>query len=463
MSTTGAVRRTRLNRGDWPSHLLGVLLGAVGVIGYLQWAPGGLVRDGNWVGLDFHVYYQAALALGRGEDIYRAGISPPYIYPPLLAALVTPLTWLPATAATITWKLLQHAWLLGAGALLVHLLPGRVRLLAAGVLLLGGLTPIVRDEIRVGQVNSLILLLEVGALWLIARRGRQDRSEVPPALVGAGGLLALAAGIKVLPGLLVAYFWGRGPRLVAAVATGGFLLGQALLWLLTPATGDYWLIHFPALFGEANPNVDNQSFNAAIARALLPGFDPGLPSPQLADGAAARPALTWLANGGLLFATVGVLARAARRPGNTAPPALYLLAEAGLVLITIHLVSGSTWLHHLVDLAVPLTALLGVGGWTLGIGNRALLDRRALLPPAGVALALALLIPRPATWIGWVAGLAPGNSLAVWLAGNMPLWVMLGLWTGIAALILQTQSSARPPDQQSVVGRGDARSDAADH
>jgi hypothetical protein len=444
MSTTGAIRRSLINREDWLIHALGLLLGAVGIGGYLQWATGGgLVRGGNWVGLDFHVYYQAALALSRGEDIYRAGISPPYIYPPLLAALVVPLTGLSATAATITWKLLQHAWLVGAGALLVSLLPGRTRLLAAGLLLLGGLTPIVRDEIHVGQVNSLILLLEVGALLLVTRSW-WDRSEVPPAHVGAGSLLALATSIKVLPGLLVAYFWGRGPRLVAAVATGGFLLLQALLWLLTPATGDYWLVHFPALFGEANPNVDNQSFNAAIARALLPGFDPGLPSPQLAGGAALRPALTWLANSGLLLATILVLARAARMPWLATLPAPYLPAQAGLVLITTHLVSGSTWLHHLVDLAVPLTALLGIGGWGLGVGDGRLLNRRAMLSLIGVALALGLLIPRPATWVGWAAALAPGNSLAVWLASNVPLWVMLGLWAWLAVAILRSQAGHAP-------------------
>src|SRR5438876_92479 len=64
------------------------LLGAVGVIGYVLWAVnGGLVREGNWVGVDFHVYYMAAKALGQGQNIYDVGISPPYVYPPLLAVL----------------------------------------------------------------------------------------------------------------------------------------------------------------------------------------------------------------------------------------------------------------------------------------------------------------------------------------------------------------------------------------
>jgi hypothetical protein len=400
----------------------------VGTGGYLQWATtGGLVRNGNWVGLDFHVYYTAALVLHRGEDIYRAGISPLYIYPPLLAALVVPLTLLPPITATIVWKLLQHAGLLLAGGLLVSLLPARVRPLAAGVLLLGGLTPVVQDELQLGEVNSLILLLESGAIWLLARQGHDRQRAITPLLAGAGILLGLATGIKVLPVLLVAYFWLRGPRGVALVATASFLLLQVVSLILTPATADYWLIHFPALFGESYAGVDNQSLTAAISRALLPGADPGLPITQLTDGAAWRPALTALANG-LLLATGAVLIRAARRPTD-AEHSWYrvrLLGEVGLVLLTTHLISGSTWLHHLVDLAVPLAALLG--GWWLvrAEGNAA--GRAAPVLLLVVGGVLALLLPRPAAWVGWAAGLAPDNAGLAWLASNIPLWTMLGLW-----------------------------------
>jgi hypothetical protein len=36
-------------------------MSVVGIGGYLNWiASGVLVREGNWIGLDFHVYYQAA-------------------------------------------------------------------------------------------------------------------------------------------------------------------------------------------------------------------------------------------------------------------------------------------------------------------------------------------------------------------------------------------------------------------
>src|SRR5690348_1728351 len=87
-------------------RVIGVLLACAGVVGYALWlASGVLVKEGNWVGVDFHVYYTAAHVLEQGQDIYTAGISPPYVYPPLLAILTLPLAALPVNAATIIWKL----------------------------------------------------------------------------------------------------------------------------------------------------------------------------------------------------------------------------------------------------------------------------------------------------------------------------------------------------------------------
>src|SRR5205814_516969 len=112
-----------------------------------------------------------------------------------------------------------------------------------------------QDEIQVGESNSLVLALIMGAGWLVARMDRGPDGEpnaagrfaparfmtaemtaITPAALGAGALLALAASIKVLPVLLIAYFWWRGPRNVAALATLGFLLLQGVLFVLTPST-----------------------------------------------------------------------------------------------------------------------------------------------------------------------------------------------------------------------------------
>jgi hypothetical protein len=442
-------------------RLAGWITGAVGVGGYVFWAAaGGLVREGNWVGVDFRVYYQAAQVLSRGGDIYGAGISPPYVYPPLLAALIVPLTALSQTDAIIFWKLLQHVCLVAAGVLLIKMAPARIRPLVGGLLLLGWLTVAVQDEIRVGESNSLVLLLIVGALWLVAR-GEEEKQGAGEAeadgnrsqhrltkeqgvwtlgILGAGGLLALAVSIKVLPVLLIGYFWWRGPRTVAAAATGGFVALQLLSLAITPATTRYWLVEFPGLFGQAFPYPDNQSLNAFFARALLPGDESGLPPVQLADGALVRPIITWVANALVVAAAIWVLWRSRR--GVTLLQAserqVRLLLEVGLVLLTTHLVSGSTWLHHLVQLAVPVTGLLGA--WWLaqgpGAGNqRSGIGTASLATIIGVGIAL--LLHRPYDWAFVVAAVAPGNSLLALLASSMAMWVVVGLWAAVAVALVR--------------------------
>jgi hypothetical protein len=448
------------------ARFAGLFMAVTGVLGHLYWAiNSGLVREGHWVGIDFHVYYQAALVLRRGGDIYHAGISPLYVYPPTLAVLVMPLSFLPADDATIIWKLLQYACLLLAGVLLTNLLHRRVRPLAAGLLMLGWLTSPVRDEIQFGESNSLVLVLVVGAIWLIARgetgangpgswgtHGMESRTPWlgRPWFVGlAGLLLSLAVSIKVLPVLVVAYLWWRGPRLAAGTATAGFLLLQGITLAITPGTAYYWLVEFPGLFGQAFPFPDNQSLNALIARALL-SSDPALPPTRLADGAAVRPALTWAANIATVSAAVGVLWVSHRRSSPTTEVGrnVRLLLQVGLVWLTTHLVSGSTWVHHLVALSIPVTALSGAvwETWTrfkpiregMGMADSSVFAGCALWPALLCGLAYGLLLPRPSEWWLAVGQIAYGNALLTLVASSTGTWVVVALWLGVAAALLQT-------------------------
>jgi hypothetical protein len=415
-----------------PIWLFGVLALA-GILSYALWAlNGGLVREGNWIGVDFHVYYQAAMVLRRGEDVYAAGISPPYVYPPLLAALVIPLSLLNITAATIVWKVLQHVCLLVAGGVLVAMLPRGVRPLAAGLLLFGLMTVPLRDEIQVGESNSLVLALVAGALWFAWRATLDEHPStafslagvrVAPPHIAAGALLGLAAGIKVLPVLLVAYFWWRGPRGVALAATVLFLLLQAVQLIFVPSAAGYWLVQFPALFGQAFPFLDNQSLNAFVARAVVPVLDP---STNVIDAEALRPWLTWGANLLVLAGSVIALRRSdvAAWASHPRGGAVRLLLEAGLVLLTTNLVSGSTWLHHLVALAVPLCGLLGA--WWLALPPGPLAPR-AWLTPFALAVAVAALALRPGD-LAYAAGSGP-LSLA---ASSWAMWLVIVLWVAVA-------------------------------
>jgi len=470
--------------------MLGVLLACAGVVGYALWlASGVLVKEGNWVGVDFHVYYAAAHVLEQGHDIYTAGISPPYVYPPLLAILTLPLAALPVNAATILWKLLQHLFLIAAGAMLVSLVPRGVRTLSAGILLAGWLLVPLQDEILLGESNSLVLLLAVGAIWSTARAfereavaenrgagaslpgfgvspkslplssggspGADSGEEAGAAGQGdtlmalAGMLLALAAGIKVLPLLLVAYFWWRGPRRVAAFATAGFVALQLATLVVTPSTARYWFVEFPSLFGQTFPFLDNQSFNAAISRAFLP-TDPSLPNMQILSGDTLRSLLTWLANLSALLALFLVL-RSAPLPAAANDRETYrvrLLLETGFVLLTTHLVSGSTWMHHLVDLCVPVCGLLGA--WTLRMRN-------AGRSPAGktysafpiphspfVVLVFILLFRRPADWLTFFVGLAESAPVVALAISNSGLWATLLLWIAVATALGRPWKSTYP-------------------
>ena len=431
--------------------LAGLVMAAVGLGGYALWAlNGNLVRGGNWIGVDFHVYYQAARVLQRGGDIYTAGIAPPYVYPPLLAMLVVPLAALPVDTATILWKVLQHICLLGAGALLVSMVPARIRPLAGGALLLGLLTVPVHDEIQVGESNSLVLLLVVGAVWLIARTERMqpgdtgdmsrnlDWGSFNGASIAAGLLLALAASIKVLPILLILYLWWRGPRQAAAVATAGFAVLQMLLLALTPSTAGYWLNQFPALFGQPFPYLDNQSINAFVSRATLPAADPGMPSSQLFDWEAGRAALTWALNALALLAAAWVLWRDQVQPRvGESERRSRLLLQVGLVMLATHLVSGSTWLHHLIDLCVPVIGLLALTAVTTWRSGR-------IVPYlVGTGLIYGALLFRPADWVTLADRLAPGVAPLALLAGSLPMFAVIGLavWSGKALLTAGTPNA----------------------
>ena len=70
----------------------------------------------NFADMDFRIYYDASMALRRGDDMFAAWNpdSPlTYIYPPLLAILFMPLTLMPLEVAAALWTVLSMGLLLG--------------------------------------------------------------------------------------------------------------------------------------------------------------------------------------------------------------------------------------------------------------------------------------------------------------------------------------------------------------
>jgi hypothetical protein len=453
-------------------RVLSLVLACIGLAGYALWLGSGvLVKEGNWVAVDFHVYYSVARVLSQGRDIYTAGISPPYVYPPFLGIIVLPLSGLSANTATIIWKIGQHICLLAAGGLLVSLLPRGVRLISTGLLFLTLLLVPIQYEVLLGESNSLVLVLIAACLWVTSRAvaketwlptSQQAKDKNTPAssqgdtlMAVAGMMLAIAASIKVLPLILVAYFWLRGPQRVALSATVGFVALQLASLAVTPSTLRYWFVEFSALFGQAFPFLDNQSFNAAISRAFIP-TDPTLPNMQLASGDFLRSLLTWLANLLALLALFLVL-RSASPPSTAKDAPTYrvrLLLETGLILITIHLVSGSTWLHHLVDLCIPLCGI--AGAWWLQQGQGTTTSGKRYTPviiATALAISFFLLLRRPEDWLASFNGLATINPLIALAISNSALWAVLALWA-VTALASKDGARALPQPKDVALSLG---------
>ena len=241
---------------------------------------------------DWHAYYRAAANLQAGADIYREGTrmlarnsyeywlstDGQYVYPPLLAFLVTPYTLLDLRAADYAWLLTLTlavaavVWVmlrvLGRPPRLETLVPVAVPVLGGVPLLLG---------VRHGQVDIILLLLTT--LALLAYLRRHD--------VLAG--VALGAALAVKPVLAwYGLFYLRKRRWTTLVAAGatGLLLGLGPFAVLAPGALADWLAIARYYAGDDLPTYpSNQSARGFLLRLFAggPRHAPLLTSRPLAD------------------------------------------------------------------------------------------------------------------------------------------------------------------------------------
>ena len=171
----------------------------------------------NWTLSDAGAYWQAALRLREGGDLYPAlasvDASEVYRYSPWFAWAAVPWTFLPASLAGALWS----AVLLVASALAL------VPLVRSGAWLLVALfAPILVGISAVGNVHPLVVAALVwGVSW---RDGR------------AGPLaVAVAASLKIFPLLLALVYAGRRQwlRFAASVLLTALLWAPALLYDLS--------------------------------------------------------------------------------------------------------------------------------------------------------------------------------------------------------------------------------------
>jgi hypothetical protein len=289
------------------------------------------VRQGVF-GFDFHRgMFVASQHLAHGQPIYPAADpnvllsqGAPYIWPPPLAVLGVPLTWLPWPAAGIVWTGLNLGFL-AAALRLVGLRDRRLWLLAL-------FSFPVTSSLLLGQPNGLLVLLAA-----LAWRYRDQ------ALRG-GAAVGTAAALKLLAWpLLVWFVFTRRWR------AAGASFAVAVVWLATT-----W-----AVIGWSGLR-DYPSLLAADARAFQPH---SFSLVALATNAHIAPGAGRLACVLAAIALIGLCLITAQTDDLTA----YGLATfAGIVA------SPVVHVHYLIALLVPLAAsrpgrlwpwLLLVGFW----------------------------------------------------------------------------------------------------
>lgn len=306
-----------------------VWLWAVPAAAALAVVAAGLFAPGAERFKDLLVYRGAGGAGGAGSDVYgfRSAFDMPFTYPPFAALLAEPLSRMPIGLGQALWTL---ATLAAAGALAATALrPVVARLglpLATALLLVS--SPM-RSHVRFGQVG-VFLALAVALDLLREPTGRRR---------GLG--LGIAIAVKLTPAVFLPwlFFAGQRTRLRATVAwvAGASAVGLLLLW---PSASHYvWHASTDTARFGANDIPGNQSVRGMLLRAGIPD---GVVQPVwialslLLVVIATRGAL-WLERDGQRLAAVGVLAS---------------LSVA---------ISPISWVHHLVWLVFPISALVAAG------------------------------------------------------------------------------------------------------
>ena len=321
----------------WAITALGVLAWIAATAAVVPLVRGYLTSMPDQRMVDLNVYRTGGLSVLQGQPLYAVLTQPPqllpFTYPPAAALFAVPL-------ALMTWPAAQLAWVPVIYVPLAVVIwfafapllrrAGRLRAVVFAVIFAACayLFP-VRDEMRFGQVDMVLLALAVTDC--AARAPRWPR----------GALVGLATAIKLVPGVFIVYLWLSGRRraaVTAAVTAAAWTLGA---WLLLPRDSvTYWT---SAIFQSgrlgSNSGTSNQSLRGILLREFLPGQAPGALWAVLAVAVAIAG-----------FALAGRLARQGREMEGIAVTALLWV-----------LLSPVSWIHHLIVVVVVIGAILADG------------------------------------------------------------------------------------------------------
>ena len=264
---------------------------------------------------DFSVFYGAATAVLEGRTPYQDHSFPyglGYVYPPLLAYLLSPLSLLPLNVATSLWALLSMFFVVGA----LYLLGVRDWRCYPVALL----WPFNREAIEFGAIDSLLLLI-VACCW-------RYRDHAWRGSMSVGFAIALKLFLWPLT-LWLAFTRRMKAAGLAVVAAAIFVFAP---WAVIRFQG---LAEYPSLLRIAAEQENGSYSLVAIARAL--GFS--------GTGAADVISLTC---GLALLTGAFVAARNGSHEYVQDRRSLTLVLAAGLALTPV------VWTHYFVLLLAPV-------------------------------------------------------------------------------------------------------------
>ena len=310
--------------------------------------------DGAPQRYDFKSYYEGVQRLlDDAEPLYIGIDGHAYMYPPLMAQILAPLV------ATFSYETVSVVWfaasalsLLAATWLLARCVsPERAWI----VWLLPVLFTPVFKSLYIGQVTVILLCL-LPAAWSAHRAERRAL---------AGGLLALAAWIKVFPAFLLVYFLLRRDW---RVVRGALAAGLGLLAVQVIISGPGTMIDFfetlLRLTREGQPagNFKNSAINGFVSR-LFETND--LVIPVLVNDT-----LYTLSRWGLTLSMLAATAWAASRPRPASAETARLDLEYALVLIVSLLFGATLWVSGMPPLLLAFALVLFHAGtrarWLVG-------------------------------------------------------------------------------------------------
>jgi alpha-1,2-mannosyltransferase len=315
---------------------------------------------------DLDVYLLAGQRFAHGATIYgdhfgRSLTEPlPYTYPPVLAAVLSLVAWLPGGWVRVAWTVLDVVLLLwivrvSYGDLLERLGP-RWPVAGAAVAVLLGLSAPVLSVFDLGQVGIILVAL-VLADTLPAR------TRVPRGL-----LVGAATAVKLVPGLFIVYWTITKRWRPVAVAIATAVASWIVVAAIRPGTSKaYWLgaaLHTERA-GDASAVMD-QSINGLLQRVGWTGD------------------ALWVVAAAAAIGIGLYRARLAHLAGDE-------LAAVSLIGIATLLASPISWIHHAVWIVPATGVLLGDGtdrrrvvAW--GATVALFLSNAPMLEHAGVSL-----------------------------------------------------------------------------